>query len=184
MSEEKFFQQVKGQLENYSPEVPESVYAGVRRKYARSRFFSWSASRLNVWYVALLLTGAASIFCMTNTKTEVAAQKAVQANDAIMNAPMAPSCASASPSAPTQASVAVAANTAKNVIKNTVKPSPTLTAALPSIEASLPNGPADVVEEVTPAGSGQVENTEEIVKEQEQKERKKLRVPVLKSKDK
>jgi hypothetical protein len=54
MSEDLFFNKVKATMHGYAPEVPASVYGGMRRKYAKSKFFSWNASTLNVWYVALV----------------------------------------------------------------------------------------------------------------------------------
>jgi len=75
MSEDKFFQMVQGKLENFSPEVPQAAYAGMRRKYAVSKFMSWNAGRLNVWY-ALLLVGVASatVFSLSTGSTQVAKQ--------------------------------------------------------------------------------------------------------------
>lgn len=187
MSEETFFNQIKGQLENYSPEVPEAVYAGMRRKYARSRFFAWSASRLNVWYVALLLTGAASIFCMTNSKTEVAAQKAMQTNEVIMNAPVAASCIATSHEATAQPTVAVAASYKNNTKAKSLKAVSNTEITLPTVETTLPNESQEIAgteSSEVKSNPTQVETSEEVVKEQEKKERKKLEVPVLKSKDK
>ena len=73
MSEYKFFQMVQGKLENFSPEVPQAAYAGMRRKYAVSKFMRWNAGRLNVWY-ALLLVGVASatVFTLSTGETQVA----------------------------------------------------------------------------------------------------------------
>lgn len=187
MSEETFFNQVKGQLENYSPEVPEAVYAGVRRKYARSRFFAWSASRLNIWYVALLLTGAAALFCMTNSKTEVAAQKAMQNNNVIMNAPVAASCTAASHEATVQPAIAVVVSARNNASVKSSKTFSNTEIALPNVETTLPNESQEIAgteSSEVKSNPTQVETTEEIVKDQEKKERKKLKVPVLKSKDK
>lgn len=187
MSEEKFFQQVKGQLENYSPEVPEAVYAGMRRKYARSRFFAWSASRLNVWYVALLLTGTAAVFCMTNSKTEVAAQKAMQNNDVIMNVPVTASCTAASHEATVQPALAVAASHKNNTKAKSLKAVSNTEITLPTVETTLPNESQEIAgteSSEVKSNPTQVDTTEEIVKDQEKKERKKLEVPVLKSKDK
>jgi hypothetical protein len=75
MSEDKFFQMVQGKLENFSPEVPQAAYAGMRRKYAVSKFMSWNAGRLNVWYALLLvgMTSAAVVVLNSNT-TESATQ--------------------------------------------------------------------------------------------------------------
>ena len=53
MSEDRFFQQVKSVMSDYSPEVPGSVYEGVRKKMWWSNFMRFDASRLNIWYVAL-----------------------------------------------------------------------------------------------------------------------------------
>jgi hypothetical protein len=71
MSEDKFFQMVQGKLENFSPEVPQAAYAGMRRKYAVSKFMRWNAGRLNVWY-ALLLVGVASatVFTLSTSSSE------------------------------------------------------------------------------------------------------------------
>jgi len=75
MSEDKFFQMVQGKLENFSPEVPQAAYVGMRRKYAVSKFMRWNAGRLNVWY-ALLLVGVASarVFTLSTGETQVAKQ--------------------------------------------------------------------------------------------------------------
>ncbi|MFZ4786144.1 MAG: hypothetical protein ACOYLH_11750 [Flavobacteriales bacterium] len=187
MSEEMFFQQVKGQLENYSPEVPEALYAGVRRKYARSRFFAWNASRLNIWYVALLLTGAASIFCMTNTKSEVAVQKAVETIETIMKAPVAASCAGTNSCTAMHSNAADATNKNNGTTQRTKEVLTASQVASPNVEAIMPNEPQEILgtvsseQNVTP---DQEVITKEIVKEQEKKEHKKLEVPVLKSKDK
>lgn len=56
MSEEKFYQNMREQLVNFSPEVPSSVYGGMRRKYAVSKFFSWNLNAFNVWYLTALMT--------------------------------------------------------------------------------------------------------------------------------
>lgn len=84
MSEDMFFNKVKETMHGYSPEVSAGVYGGMRKKYARSKFFSWNASTLNVWYLALVaVLGAAVIGTSVdsnataskasaiNTKTEV-----------------------------------------------------------------------------------------------------------------
>lgn len=55
MSDERFFSQVKATMADYSPEVPVAVYGGMRRKLWWSNFTRLSATRLNVWYLALAL---------------------------------------------------------------------------------------------------------------------------------
>lgn len=56
MSEENFYQNMREQLVNFSPEVPSKVYEGMRRKYAVSKFFSWNLNAFNVWYLTALMT--------------------------------------------------------------------------------------------------------------------------------
>lgn len=53
MSEDRFFQQVKSVMSDYSPEVPGHVYQGVRKKMWWSNFMRFDAIRLNIWYIAL-----------------------------------------------------------------------------------------------------------------------------------
>jgi hypothetical protein len=60
MSDERFFNQVKATMVAYSPEVPAAVYGGMRRKLWWSNFTRFSASRLNVWYLALAV-GAGTV---------------------------------------------------------------------------------------------------------------------------
>ena len=57
MSEDRFFQQVNAAMTDYSPEVPATVYAGMRKKLWWSNFTRLNATRFNVWYAALILTG-------------------------------------------------------------------------------------------------------------------------------
>ena len=84
MSEDMFFNKVKETMHGYSPEVSAGVYGAMRKKYARSKFFSWNASTLNVWYLALVAVlgvavigtsvdsnATASKASAINTKTEV-----------------------------------------------------------------------------------------------------------------
>jgi hypothetical protein len=77
MSEDKFFQMVQGKLENFSPEVPQAAYAGMRRKYAVSKFMSWNAGRLNVWYALLLVGMTSAAVVVLNSNTTEAATQAV-----------------------------------------------------------------------------------------------------------
>ena len=61
MSEDRFFQQVKSVMSDYSPEVPGHVYQGVRKKMWWSNFMRFDASRLNIWYIALTVGVATAI---------------------------------------------------------------------------------------------------------------------------
>jgi hypothetical protein len=76
-SEDLFFQKVREAALDYAPEVPASVYSGMRRKYNRSRFWAWSASSLNVWYVAALGIITSIVF-FASQPSEVAASQAVR----------------------------------------------------------------------------------------------------------
>jgi hypothetical protein len=69
MSEDRFFQQVNAAMTDYSPEVPASVYAGMRKKLWWSNFTRLSATRFNVWYVALIVTGGLVWFASGNDST-------------------------------------------------------------------------------------------------------------------
>ncbi len=79
MSEDLFFNKVKETMHGYAPEVPASAYSGMRKKYAKSKFFSWNASTLNVWYVALVAVMGAVVFS-TCVDTEMTASKAGSIN--------------------------------------------------------------------------------------------------------
>ena len=61
MSEDRFFQQVKSVMSDYSPEVPGHVYQGVRKKMWWSNFMRFDASRLNIWYIAVTVGVATAI---------------------------------------------------------------------------------------------------------------------------
>jgi hypothetical protein len=55
MQEDQIFNQFKSVLEHYQPEVPQSVYKGVRRKLWLSQFMRFNAASLNVWYVGVAI---------------------------------------------------------------------------------------------------------------------------------
>ena len=74
ISEERFFQNVKEQFQGFAPNVPSSVYKGMRRKLWMSNFLSFSASRMNVWYL-LLLAGATTAAVLLIEQPEISAQK-------------------------------------------------------------------------------------------------------------
>src|SRR5688500_12113118 len=75
MSEEKFYNRVRESLSGYAPEVPDNVYAGMRRKLWMSRFTQFDPARLNMWYLLLALgAGSAWAYSTTSTK-EVSAIK-------------------------------------------------------------------------------------------------------------
>jgi hypothetical protein len=55
MSEDRFFQNIRATMVEYSPEVPHSVYTGMRKKLWWSDFTKISATRFNIWYAALIV---------------------------------------------------------------------------------------------------------------------------------
>jgi len=82
MSEDRFFQQVNAAMTDYRPEVPASVYAGMRKKLWWSNFTRLSATRFNVWYAALLVTGGLVWFAAHNANTNVRPAAGVIVNEA------------------------------------------------------------------------------------------------------
>jgi len=81
MSEDRFFQQVNAAMTDYSPEVPASVYAGMRKKLWWSNFTRLSATRFNVWYAALILAGGLVLFAIGNPKTGSNAAEAASVSE-------------------------------------------------------------------------------------------------------
>jgi hypothetical protein len=59
MSDDRFYNEVRSTMANFQPEVPASAYSGMRKKLWWSNFTKLSATRFNVWYLAILATGAA-----------------------------------------------------------------------------------------------------------------------------
>jgi hypothetical protein len=190
MSEDKFFQLVQGKLENFSPEVPQAAYAGMRRKYAVSKFMSWNAGRLNVWY-ALLLVGVASatVVGLNSNSTEVAKQAAYapieimaipQVNKAnenregscIVYTNAQPTCTASVKKAKGNENVLVL-NPASEIPEVLVNPSPIVT-------PFVAEGPVEnILNQDTP-------KVEEIVKAKEEPVKRKtvLTIPVYENKDK
>jgi hypothetical protein len=78
MSEDRFFQQVKATMAHYSPEVPESVYVGIRKKLWWSNFTRLSVTRFNIWYLAVLITGAAAAISVSQAADSAETENAVQ----------------------------------------------------------------------------------------------------------
>lgn len=55
MSEDRFYSQVRSVMTDYRPEVPASAYNAMRRKLWWSNFTRLSLTRLNMWYLMLLV---------------------------------------------------------------------------------------------------------------------------------
>ena len=60
MSEDRFYQQVRSTMTDYSEDVPTSVYAGMRKKLWWSNFIQLNITRFNVWYALAIVCGLAA----------------------------------------------------------------------------------------------------------------------------
>ncbi|MEZ4799670.1 MAG: hypothetical protein R2809_07840 [Flavobacteriales bacterium] len=118
MSEEKFFQNVKSSLYDFAPEVPQSVYGGMRRKLWWSNFMTWNWASLNVWYV-LLLVGIGTGVALSGSEESIQANKAIESpvNSTKMEMPVLELAAE------TTTSVAVAISSSKNSVDRKLSPS-------------------------------------------------------------
>jgi hypothetical protein len=87
MSEERFFNQMKDSLQSYAPEVPEAVYAGMRKKLWWSNFTRFSATRLNMWYLILLVgaTGTAIAMSSSNASSSMASKGTIAPVQTVVN---------------------------------------------------------------------------------------------------
>ena len=72
MSEDRFFQNIRSTMVEYRPEVPQSVYSGMRKKLWWSNFTKISATRFNLWYAVLIVTSASLLinFSLTDATPE------------------------------------------------------------------------------------------------------------------
>lgn len=64
MSEDRFYNQVRTTMANYQPEVPASAYNGMRQKLWWSNFTKLSATRFNIWYLGILISGAVAAWAV------------------------------------------------------------------------------------------------------------------------
>jgi hypothetical protein len=85
MSENRFFQNIQSTLADYTPEVPRTAYAGMRRKLWWSNFTIISATRFNVWYALLIVSSASLLYKYSSDKstsaTEVVKSETIQTQD-------------------------------------------------------------------------------------------------------
>lgn len=117
MSEDRFFQHVRSTMADYRPEVPEAVYSSVRKKLWWSNFTRLSATRFNVWYVAILLTGSVGVMFFIQPDEPVATQTVSQtevSSPEALPVQQVPSLESAEP----QTSSDQQANSAKSAAAN------------------------------------------------------------------
>jgi hypothetical protein len=87
MMKDKFYKNVHASLANFQPEVPASVYQGVRKKMWLSSFTTFQLSRFNMWYVliGLALAGTAYGVSMNQKST---AEKATTYSVELPSAPL------------------------------------------------------------------------------------------------
>jgi len=154
MSEDRFFQQVNAAMTDYRPEVPESVYAGMRKKLWWSNFTRLSATRFNVWYAALLVTGGLAWFVSNNANTNDRPAAGVIVNEASMvESPVVETSAGSLNQVPASSTTAEAPKqSTSNVAPSVV--SKATTDPLIDETAALTDQPESVGE--TPASEGQL----------------------------
>lgn len=76
MSDDTFYNKVRETMYSYAPEVPASVYTGMRRKLWLAKFLSFGPERLNIWY--LLLAGGVAVAAISQWNTSC--EPAMKAN--------------------------------------------------------------------------------------------------------
>jgi hypothetical protein len=69
-SENRFFEEVKGRLDNYTPEAPSEVFGMARNQFLTRRFFKFNVQHFNIWYAGVLVTGATVAILFSNPKSE------------------------------------------------------------------------------------------------------------------
>ena len=74
MSEDRFYSKMRSVITEYRPEVPASVYEGMRKKLWWSNFTRLSITRFNMWYVLLIIGGIGTWAGVGLSKQEVATQ--------------------------------------------------------------------------------------------------------------
>jgi hypothetical protein len=80
MQEDQIFNQFKSVLEHYQPEVPQSVYNGVRRKMWLSQFMRFNAASLNVWYIGVFIAAGVGTWGFISKDESSSAQAAKSVN--------------------------------------------------------------------------------------------------------
>lgn len=150
MTEEKFFKSVHDSLSNYAPEVPASVYAGVRRKMWLSGFLSFNWNQLNIWYVLIGASMLSSLFFVGNKDNAVA--KKVDQNAPKMELMAAPSTAvieTATASCSNEKKAVCVASCKGKSITHTAESVITPTIGETTVDASAPKEEINVVEAAT-----------------------------------
>lgn len=181
MTEEKFFKSVHDSLSNYAPEVPASVYAGVRRKLWLSGFLSFNWNQLNIWYVLIGASMLSSLFFMGNNESAVA--KKVDQNAPKMELMAAPTT---TPTTTIETATVSCSNANKATCVSSCKGKTTIhtaenvsapTIGETTVEASAPKEEINVVEAATVVEPEVV--TAEAPKKKKEPKGKGLKVEVL-----
>ncbi|MFM9004999.1 MAG: hypothetical protein ACKOSR_05780 [Flavobacteriales bacterium] len=74
MSEDRFYSHVRSVMSEHRPEVPASVYAGMRKKLWWSNFTRLSVTRFNMWYALLIIGGLGAWAGLSIVKQDKASQ--------------------------------------------------------------------------------------------------------------
>lgn len=88
MIEENFYKNVHASLANFQPEVPASVYRGVRKKMWLTSFTTFQLTRFNMWYVLATLALAGSVYGISMNKKSMA-EKAITNSAELPSTPVA-----------------------------------------------------------------------------------------------
>ena len=163
-SENRFFEEVKGRLENYTPEAPAEVFGMARNQFLTRRFFRFNVQHFNIWYVGVVLTGVTAAVLISRPRNESMGEATHQME--------IPSPQIAQPSVPDQvAEQMVVVPEEKTVEVKRKKPAIT-TDAVESVPAEEPVVVEEAnKEEVSPSPSPKTQNS------------KSLNVKVLKTKE-
>jgi len=69
-SENRFFEEVKGRLDNYTPDAPTEVFGMARNQFLTRRFFRFNLQHFNIWYVGVIVTGVTAAVLLSQPKAE------------------------------------------------------------------------------------------------------------------
>jgi len=127
MSEDRFYSQVRAAMSEHRPEVPASVYHGMRKKIWWSNFTRLSITRFNIWYALFILGGLGTWVGVGNSNqhTEQPAEQTsaqpVQEQIVIPSEPLAPTAVAEETN---QTNSAAPALKSKEVVVNKKKNTP------------------------------------------------------------
>ena len=69
-SENRFFEEVKGRLDNYTPEAPAEIFGAARSQFLVRRFFRFNLQHFNVWYAGVLITGITAAVMLSDSNSQ------------------------------------------------------------------------------------------------------------------